>query len=170
MKKLLSLGLVRGLLWEVVGTALGIGLVTLIRWLMKLQAWNAEPAIVFGALLGALFFLYGVGSLDGWLAWARGEATPEHFDDTHLGWARYYSASLDHKVIDRVGYLDSTLDGLKKSLNLDKASVIMYYRPGTYKGTIYSEAGGNTTVVNILPQDLESLLPRGMQFMYLWAP
>jgi len=29
---------------------------------------------------------------------------------------------------------------------------------------------GNTTVVNILPQDLESLMPKGMQFMYLWAP
>jgi len=85
---------------------------------------------------------------------------------------RIYTAgqALDHKLIDRVGYLDSTLDGLKKSLNLDKASVIMYYRPGTYKGTIYSETGGNTTVVNILPQDLESLMPRGMQFMYLWAP
>lgn len=85
---------------------------------------------------------------------------------------RIYTAgqALDHKLIDRVGYLDSTLDGLKKSLNLDKASVIMYHRPGTYKGTIYSEAGGNTTVVNILPQDLESLMPRGLQFMYLWAP
>jgi protease-4 len=85
---------------------------------------------------------------------------------------RIYTAgqALDHKLIDRVGYLDSTLEGLRKSLNLDKASVIMYYRPGTYKGTIYSEAGGNTTVVNILPQDLESLMPRGLQFMYLWAP
>ncbi len=85
---------------------------------------------------------------------------------------RIYTAeqALDRKLIDRVGYLDSTLDGLKKSLNLDKASVIMYYRPGAYKGTIYSEAGGNTTVVNILPQDLESLMPRGLQFMYLWAP
>jgi len=85
---------------------------------------------------------------------------------------RIYTAgqALDLKLIDRVGYLDSTLDGLKKSLNLDKASVIMYNRPGTYKGTIYSEAGGNTTVVNILPQDLESMMPRGFQFMYLWAP
>lgn len=85
---------------------------------------------------------------------------------------RIYTAgqALDHKLIDRVGYLDSTLDGLKKSLNLDKVSVIMYHRPGTYRGTIYSEAGGNTTVVNILPQDLESLMPRGLQFMYLWAP
>jgi len=85
---------------------------------------------------------------------------------------RIYTAgqALDLKLIDRVGYLDDALDGIKKSLSLDKASVIMYHRPGTYKGSIYSEAGGNTTVVNILPQDLESLMPRGMQFMYLWAP
>jgi hypothetical protein len=47
---------------------------------------------------------------------------------------------------------------------------VVYHRAGSYKGTIYSEAGGNTTVVNILPQDLESLMPRGFQFMYLWAP
>jgi len=85
---------------------------------------------------------------------------------------RIYTAgqALDLKLIDRVGYLDDAIDGIKKSLSLDKASVIMYHRPGTYKGSIYSEAGGNTTVVNILPQDLESLMPRGMQFMYLWAP
>jgi protease-4 len=85
---------------------------------------------------------------------------------------RIYTAqqALDLKLIDRMGYLDTTIDGVKKSLNLDKASVIMYYRPGSYKGTIYSEAGGNTTVVNLLPQDLESLMPRGIHFMYIWAP
>lgn len=99
MKKFLSLGLVRGLWWEILGTATGIGFVTLVRLLMGLPAWKAEPAVVFGALLGALFFLYGVGSLDGWLKWAAGEETPEHIDDSHLGWRRYFGASLDHKVI-----------------------------------------------------------------------
>jgi protease-4 len=85
---------------------------------------------------------------------------------------RIYTAqqALDLKLIDRMGYLDTAIDGVKKSLTLDKASVIMYYRPGTYKGTIYSEAGGNTTIVNLLPQDLESLMPQGIRFMYLWAP
>ena len=85
---------------------------------------------------------------------------------------RVYTASqaLDLKLVDRMGYLDTTLERVKSSLNLEKASVIIYYRPGTYKGSIYSEAGGNTTVVNILPQDLEGLMPRGVQFMYLWAP
>jgi protease-4 len=85
---------------------------------------------------------------------------------------RIYTAgqALDLKLIDRVGYLDEAIEGVKKSLNLQKASIVVYHRAGSYKGTIYSEAGGNTTIVNILPRDLESLIPRGMQFMYLWAP
>ena len=85
---------------------------------------------------------------------------------------RIYTAgqALGLKLIDRVGYLDNAIEGVKKSLNLGKASVIMYYRPGTYKGTIYSEAGGNTTVVNVLPQDLEQSDAEGDAFMYLWAP
>jgi len=85
---------------------------------------------------------------------------------------RIYTASqaLELKLVDRVAYLDGALESLKSSLNLKNASVVVYHRPGTYKGSIYSEAGGNTTVVNLLPQDLESLLPQGMRFMYLWAP
>jgi len=99
MKKLLSLGLVRGLIWEVFGTALGMGIVTGVRALMGLPPWKEEPAVVFGALLGALLFLYGVGVLDDWQKWARGEETHEPVDESHLGWRRYYSVSLDHKVI-----------------------------------------------------------------------
>ncbi|HNQ01469.1 MAG TPA: signal peptide peptidase SppA [Syntrophales bacterium] len=85
---------------------------------------------------------------------------------------RIYTAAqaLDLGLVDRVGYLDGAVEGLKGALGLKNASVVVYHRPGAYKGSVYAGAGGNTTVVNILPQDLESLLPRGMQFMYLWAP
>jgi len=85
---------------------------------------------------------------------------------------RIYTApqALELRLIDRVAYLDGAIEGLKSALNLKNASVVVYHRPGTYRGSIYSEAGGNTTVVNLLPQDLESLLPQGMRFMYLWAP
>jgi protease-4 len=85
---------------------------------------------------------------------------------------RIYTASqaLERRLIDRVAYLDGAIEGLKSALKLQNASVIVYHRPGSYKGSIYSGAGGNTTVVNLLPQDLESLLPQGMRFMYLWAP
>ena len=85
---------------------------------------------------------------------------------------RIYTASqaLELGLVDRVAYLDGAIEGLKSALNLRKASVAVYHRPGTYKGSIYSGAGGNTLVVNLLPQDLESLLPQGMRFMYLWSP
>lgn len=99
MKKIISLGLVRGLFWEVIGTAFGIGFVTVVRLLMRLPAWKTELAVVVGALFGALFFLYGVGALDDWLKWAAGEETPEHEDESSLGWRRYWGVSHDHKVI-----------------------------------------------------------------------
>ncbi|HTX90946.1 MAG TPA: cbb3-type cytochrome c oxidase subunit I [Anaerolineales bacterium] len=100
MRKFFSLGLVRGLIWQVIGTAFGIGLVTGVRALMRLPAWKAEPAVVVGALFGALFFLYGVGVLDDWLKWANGEETSdEEVDETGLGRRRYFGASQDHKVI-----------------------------------------------------------------------
>ncbi len=99
MKKIASIGLVNGLLWQFIGVAIGMGFVTLVRFMMRLPAWKAEPAVVFGMLLGALFFLYGVGVLDDWLKWAAGEEAGRSIDETHPGWRRYFGASLDHKVI-----------------------------------------------------------------------
>ncbi len=99
MKKHSPLGIFRGFIWQIFGTILGIGIVTGIRALTGLPAWKAEPAIVFGALLGALLFLYGVGAVDDWLKWAAGKETEDHLDDSHLGWKRYFGVSLDHKVI-----------------------------------------------------------------------
>jgi cytochrome c oxidase subunit I len=99
MKRFFSLGLVRGLIWQVIGTAFGLGFVVVVRVLMRLPAWKMEPAVVVGALFGALFFLYGVGVLDDWLKWAAGEETPEHEDESKLGWRRYWGPSHDHKVI-----------------------------------------------------------------------
>ncbi len=99
MKKTPTLGILRGFLWEIIGTGFGVGFVTVVRILMRLPAWKAEPAVVVGALFGALFFLYGVGVLDDWIKWAAGEETPEREEDASLGWRRYFCVSLDHKVI-----------------------------------------------------------------------
>jgi cytochrome c oxidase subunit 1 len=99
MKKIFSLGLVRGLIWELIGTVFGMAFVTVIRVLMHLPAWKSEPAVVVGALFGALFFLYGVGVLDDWIKWANGEETPDHVDESNMGWRRYFGPSQDHKVI-----------------------------------------------------------------------
>ncbi len=102
MKKILSLGFVRGLLWQIVGTAAGALLVTGIRALMGLKPWGnflfTEPAWVVGALTGTIAFVWGVGALTDWFKWALGEETPEHREDPP-GWEKYFGVSLDHKVI-----------------------------------------------------------------------
>ncbi|RPI34643.1 MAG: cytochrome C oxidase subunit I, partial [Chloroflexota bacterium] len=97
-----SLGITRGVIAQVFGTAIGIGLVTLIRLLVGLPAWKAEPAWVGGALVGVIAFTYGSGVLNDWLKWMKGEEAPEHPVDQfppEAGAARYLSVSYDHKVI-----------------------------------------------------------------------
>ncbi len=92
----------RGLVFQAVGTLLGALFVTGIRFLLQMDITGSffftEPAWVFGGLVGSLAFLVGVGSVDDWVKWARGIETPEHHEDPP-GWEKYFSVSLDHKVI-----------------------------------------------------------------------
>jgi protease-4 len=87
---------------------------------------------------------------------------------------RIYTAqqALDHKLVDRVGYLDDAIGGVKSSLGLSKASVVVYYRPGSYKSTIYSGLSeGGSPVFNLISIDGENLLSsQGVRFLYLWMP
>lgn len=103
MKGFFSSALWRGLLWQVIGTLIGAGLVTGIRALMGLTATDTffftEPAWVVGAFLGVLFFIGGSGIAADWFKWARGMDTPEHHEDHHTGWQKFINISLDHKVI-----------------------------------------------------------------------
>jgi cytochrome c oxidase subunit I len=94
----LSVGLVRGLIAMVIGHLLGMGLVTLIRALMGLEAWSPEPAWVLGGVFGTVAFMYGVGSISDWLKWAKGETTQDHHDD-EPGLGKFFNFSVDHKVI-----------------------------------------------------------------------
>lgn len=99
MKKVLSIALLRGILWQIIGTAAGIGILSGIRAWMGL-GWKTEPAWVFGAFLGALFFLGGAGVFTDWWRWALGQETPEPEEiEEQPGLRRYFSVSLDHKVI-----------------------------------------------------------------------
>ncbi len=96
---LLSLGLVRGLIGQTVGTAAGMLIVTLLRLVFGFQpVWKPEPAWFLGGVIGGMAFLYAVGALTDWLKWARGETTPAHPAEG-TGWQRYFNLSLDHKVI-----------------------------------------------------------------------
>lgn len=95
-----KLGIVRGLVAQVLGTVFGILVVAGIQTLMGVP-FAAEPAAVVGAVIGALAFLVGVGAMTDWFKWALGEETPEHPepDPTLPGYAKYLGVSLDHKVI-----------------------------------------------------------------------
>jgi protease-4 len=80
--------------------------------------------------------------------------------------------ALEVKLVDRIGYLDDAVKGMKSSLTLKEAKVITYYRPGSYKGTIYSgfpQTSDNEINLVSINGDLLSLMPE-VQFMYLWRP
>jgi cytochrome c oxidase subunit 1 len=105
-----SIGLMRGLVGLLIGGLAGALLVTLIRLVMGLPAWEWGPvansfgfsqaAWVAGALLGGAGFMIGVGVMNDWFQWMRGKETPEHPQDAFpSGWARYLSVTFDHKAI-----------------------------------------------------------------------
>ena len=97
----LSLGLVRGLIAQIVGTALGMALVVVIRVLMGLDAWAAEPVTVVGCIAGILAFLIGAGSFNDWVKWTQGEETPMHHGPPpdKPAWTRYFGVDYNHRVI-----------------------------------------------------------------------
>ncbi|MCX5895882.1 MAG: signal peptide peptidase SppA [Proteobacteria bacterium] len=74
--------------------------------------------------------------------------------------------ALDAKLIDSIGYLDDTIDMVKKQTGLEEARVITYYRPTAYKNNIYSQA--NIQLFNIGGGEFTGYLP--VRFMYLWNP
>ena len=99
---LMSLGIVRGLVWQLICTLAGIALVTLIRIFTGMDpVWAAEPAWVVGMLLGGIGFLAGVGTMDDWYKWWRGIEAPLHHGPPHgkPAWTRYFGVDYNHKVI-----------------------------------------------------------------------
>ncbi len=98
---LLSLGVVRGLIGQMAGAALGMGLAMLIRVLLGWPAWETEPVSVIGAIISVVGFLLGSGSLTDWLKEMAGQEAPLRHGPP-LGqpsWVRYFSVDYNHKVI-----------------------------------------------------------------------
>lgn len=82
---------------------------------------------------------------------------------------RVYTArqALDARLIDRIGYLDDVIADIRKRVGEDKMRVVSYYRPGSYKGSIYADAGQQAGVMEMLSgMDVFG----GSSFMYLWRP
>lgn len=102
MRKFTKSALFRGLVWQLGGWFVGALILTGIRAVMGLPPFGlfffSEPAWVFGGFIGVLSFIAGSGIANDWFKWAKGEPTPEHHADPP-GWEKYFSVSLDHKVI-----------------------------------------------------------------------
>lgn len=99
--KVLSFALVRGIVFQLLGWAVGMGIVMLIRVLMGLAVWKAEPIFVGGAFLSVIAFLIGAGVFNDWYKMAFGESVSDHqvADPDQPSWTRYFNLSYDHKVI-----------------------------------------------------------------------
>jgi len=87
---------------------------------------------------------------------------------------RIYSAerALKEKLIDGIGYLDDVIELVKKKAGVDKAKVIVYHRPYSYKNNIYSRMpNSDFKNINLVNLDLGGLLDdMGLRFMYIWLP
>lgn len=96
-----KIGFIRGIIGLVIGTLAGMGIVTLIRLLLRLPAWSPEPAWVFGGVVGTFEFMVGLGALSDWFQSAMGHEVHDlHEDITNQpGWIRYFNFTTDHKVI-----------------------------------------------------------------------
>ncbi len=82
--------------------------------------------------------------------------------------------ALEAGLIDRVAYLDETIEEMKRTISIEQARIVTYVRPRTFASNIYSEyperpqAGQVINLISINAEDFP-FLP-GAQFMYLWNP
>ncbi len=80
--------------------------------------------------------------------------------------------ALAEGLIDKIGYLTDGIAWAKEMAGLDRAKVVIYHRPSSYKPNAYGSATANMEgpgpLINI---DLPDWLVSGeSQFLYLWQP
>jgi cytochrome c oxidase subunit 1 len=119
MKRIWSIGIIRGLVFQILGTLIGTGFFYLIRVLLGL-GWKTEPTIVIGGLVGAIFFMIGLGGFKDWWNSALGNDVLEpHEVKSARGIKRYFDFTLDHKVVGvQYGVLSMVLLSVGGSLAL----------------------------------------------------
>jgi protease-4 len=74
--------------------------------------------------------------------------------------------ALKANLIDDIGYLDDTVEMVKKQIGVEEARLVTYHRPRAYKNNIYSQA--NIQLFNIGGSGFMEYFP--VSFMYLWNP
>ena len=65
-------------------------------------------------------------------------------------------------LVDGIGYIDDAVEQAKKLANLERASVVTYFRPGEYRDNVYS--------MNLINIDMNALAEAGPHFLYVWWP
>jgi protease-4 len=87
-----------------------------------------------------------------------------------LGDGRIYTAdqALQHRLIDRVGYMPDAIDLARQEAGVDKARVVIYHRPRQYRATYYAEA--QPTEGGLMSGALGMFAGPGPRFLYLWMP
>ncbi len=100
---LMQLGLVRGLVGQLIGTVGGIALAMLLRVAFTGDAWGdqGEGVLTTGIIIGGLAFLIGVGAFTDWAKWWVGIPTPfvHGPPKDKPAWTRYFSVDYNHKII-----------------------------------------------------------------------
>lgn len=105
---------------------------------------------------------------------ARPGAPLKRADVERLADGRIFTAeqAVAERLIDRVRYLDETVAAMKTQLKLKDARIVTYYRPGSYRGAIYSASPAETPqMLNLININADGLqLQSGTEFLYLWKP
>jgi protease-4 len=85
---------------------------------------------------------------------------------------RVYTAqqALEHKLIDRIGYVPDALDAARTAAGLEEASVIVYKRPRQYRATYYATSETHAGGIEASLTQFGALMGAGPRFLYLWAP
>jgi len=99
VKTILSLGIVRGVLAGLAGTAAGVGLTVLGRWAMGMTPWSEGPVFTIAIFVGVFAYLIGAGVFNYWARWMIGQRPPEEGPPPGPAWRRYFSVDTNHKVI-----------------------------------------------------------------------
>lgn len=87
---------------------------------------------------------------------------------------RVYTAkqALANGLVDKIGYLNDAIEWAKEMASVERAKVVIYHRPSSYKPNAYGSATtsmeGPGSLINI---DLPAWMASGeSQFLYLWQP
>ena len=99
---LMSLGITRGFVGQILGTLFGFALIMAGRMAMGYEElWYSEGGWLLGGVFGGIGFLIGVGALDAWGNWMIGRfpAMVHGPPKDKPAWTRYFGVDLNHKVI-----------------------------------------------------------------------